>query len=143
MGQLNLIAFADSESNYHVQTSWQTERVGSRQLMPSKMPDWSDQLQEIGFERTKKADGTVCHCYQAMQRRNSFWTLITVKQVGRPHPDAWQVTYARSEIQVGLWKIHESVKNLEVVVYTKSSHMLNKIKTEMQRKPDLLRRISN
>ena len=107
------------------------------------MSNWSEQLQSIGFEKTKKADGSVSHCYEAAHRRSSFWTQITVKKVGRPNPDSWQVTYARSEIQIGLWKIHEAVKNLEVVVYTNSSHMLDKIKIEIKRQPDLLRRISN
>ena len=60
------------------------------------MSDWSEQLQIIGFEKTKKADGSVSHCYEAAHRRSSFWTQITVKQVGRPNPDSWQVTYARS-----------------------------------------------
>ena len=82
------------------------------------MHNWSEQLQGIGFEKTKQADGTVSHCYQAAHRRSSFWTQITVKQVGRPNPDSWQVTYARSEIQIGLWKIHKVVKSMEVIVHT-------------------------
>ena len=107
------------------------------------MSDWSEQLQMIGFEKTKKADGSVSHCYEATHRRSSFWTQITVKQVGRPNPDSWQVTYARSEIQIGLWKIHKVVKSMEVIVHTNCSLMLDDIQAKMRRKPDFLDKISN
>ena len=107
------------------------------------MSNWSEQLQSIGFEKTKKADGSVSHCYEAAHRRSSFWTQITVKQVGRPNPDSWQVTYARSEIQIGIWKIHNVVKNIEVFVHKNSSSMLDDIKEKMRRKPDFFHKISN
>ena len=107
------------------------------------MSNWSEQLQSIGFEKTKKADGSVSHCYEAAHRRSSFWTQITVKQVGRPNPDSWQVTYARSEIQIGLLKIHKVVKSIEVVVHTNYSSMLGEIQEKMRRKPDFLDKISN
>ena len=107
------------------------------------MSNWSEQLQSIGFEKTKKADGSVSHCYEAAHRRSSFWTQITVKQVGRPNPDSWQVTYARSEIQIGLWKIHKVVKTMEVVVHTNYSSMLDCIQAKIRRKPDFLDKISN
>ena len=107
------------------------------------MSNWSEQLQSIGFEKTKKADGSVSHCYEAAHRRSSFWTQITVKQVGRPNPDSWQVTYARSEIQIGLLKIHKVVKSMEVIVYTNCSSMLGDIQEKMRRKPDFLDKISN
>ena len=107
------------------------------------MHNWSEQLQGIGFEKTKQADGTVSHCYQAAHRRSSFWTQITVKQVGRPNPDSWQVTYARSEIQIGIWKIHNVVKNMEVIVHKNSNSMLHDIKEKIRRKPDFLHKISN
>ena len=107
------------------------------------MSNWSEQLQSIGFEKTKKADGSVSHCYEAAHRRSSFWTQITVKQVGRPNPDSWQVTYARSEIQIGLLKIHKVVKSMEVVVHTNYSSMLGEIQEKMRRKPDFLDKISN
>ena len=107
------------------------------------MSNWSEQLQNIGFEKTKQADGSVSHCYQAAHRRSSFWTQITVKQVGRPNPDSWQVTYARSEIQIGLWKIHKVVKSMEVIVHTNWSSMLEEIQAKIRRKPDFLEKISN
>ena len=100
-------------------------------------------MQGIGFEKTKQADGTVSHCYQAAHRRSSFWTQITVKQVGRPNPDSWQVTYARSEIQIGLWKIHKVVKSMEVIVHTNYSSMLDDIQSKIRRKPNFLDKISN
>ena len=111
--------------------------------MSSTMHNWSEQLQGIGFEMTKQADGTLSHCYQAAHRRSSFWTQITVKQVGRPNPDSWQVTYARSEIQIGIWKIHNVVKNMEVIVHKNSNSMLHDIKEKIGRKPDFLHKISN
>ena len=107
------------------------------------MSNWSEQLQSIGFEKTKKADGSVSHCYEAAHRRSSFWTQITVKKVGRPNPDSWQVTYARSEIQIGLWKIHKVVKSMEVIVHTNYSSMLDDIQSKIRRKPDFLDKISN
>ena len=107
------------------------------------MSNWSEQLQSIGFEKAKKADGSVSHCYEAAHRRSSFWTQITVKQVGRPNPDSWQVTYARSEIQIGLWKIHKVVKSMEVIVHTNYSSMLDDIQAKIRRKPDFLDKISN
>ena len=107
------------------------------------MSNWSEQLQSIGFEKTKKADGSVSHCYEAAHRRSSFWTQITVKKVGRPNPDSWQVTYARSEIQIGLWKIHEVVKIMEVIVHTNYSSMLKDIQSKIRRKPNFLDKISN
>ena len=107
------------------------------------MSNWSEQLQNIGFEKTKKADGTVSYCYKAAHRRSSFWTQITVKQVDRPNPSSWQVTYARSEIHIGIWKIHNAVSNIKVIVYSNSSSMLDEIKAKMQCKPNFLLKISN
>ena len=91
------------------------------------MSNWSEQLQDIGFEKTKQADGAVSFHYQASHRRASFWTQITVKQVGRPSPDSWQVTYSRAELQIGIWKIHNAVKNMDVIVYTNDGAMINDI----------------
>ena len=111
--------------------------------MTQKANYWSALLHEIGFQKVKKNDGAITHHYQASDRRSSFWTQITVRQVGRPNPDSWQVTFARIENQVGLLKIHNIVKNIDVVVYTSCSTMLAKIKKEMARKPGFLRKISN
>ena len=107
------------------------------------MSNWSEQLLSIGFEKTKKADGTECYCYEAAHRRRSFWTRITVKQIDRPNPSSWQATYARSEIQIGIWNIHSVVRNIDVIVYANCSSMLDDIKVNMQRKPNFLLKISN
>ena len=107
------------------------------------MPDWSEHLQNIGFEKKRQADGAVSHCYQAEHRRSSYWTQITVKEVGRPNPDSWQVTYSRAEILIGIWKIHNAVKKIDVIVYTSSKTMLKDIKQKMLRKPSFLQGISN
>ena len=111
--------------------------------MTQKANDWSAQLQEIGFQKVKKLDGAITLYYQAADRCSSFWTQITVKQVGRPNPDAWQVTFARTENRVGLLKVHDVVKNIDVVVYTSCSTMLTKIKRELARTPGFLRKISS
>ena len=111
--------------------------------MTQKANDWSAQLQEIGFQKVKKVDGAITYNYQAADRCSSFWTQITVKQVGRPNPDSWQVTFARSENQVGLLKIYNVVKKIDVVVYTSCSTMLAKINKEMALTPGFLRKISN
>ena len=107
------------------------------------MSAWSEHLQDIGFEKTKQADGAVIHCYRAAHRRSSYWTQITVKEVGRPNPDSWQVTYSRAELLIGIWKIHNAVKKIDVIVYTSSKTMLQDIKQEMLRKPGFLQAISN
>ena len=111
--------------------------------MTQKANDWSAQLQEIGFQKVKKLDGATTYHYQAADRRSSFWSQITVRQVGRPSPDSWQVTFARIESQVGFLKIHNVVKNIDVVLYMSCSKMLVKIKKELSRAPGFLRKISN
>ena len=111
--------------------------------MTQKLNDWSVRLQEIGFQKVKKVDGAITHHYQAADRRSSFWTQITVRQVGRPNPDSWQVTFARIENQVGFLKIHNLVKKIDVVVYTSCSTMLTKINKELARTPGFLQKISN
>ena len=126
-----------------VQTRHHNQRSRSLQLMTQKVNDWSAQLQEIGFQKVKKVDGAITHHYQAADRRSSFWTQITVRQVGRPNPDSWQVTFARIENQVGFLKIHNLVKKIDVVVYTSCSTMLTKINKELARTPGFLQKISN
>ena len=107
------------------------------------MSSWHDQLLKIGFQKVKSADGAVRYCYEAANRRSSFWTKITVKEVGRPSPDSWQITYARSEIQVGLWKIHSVVNAVDVVVHNNSQKMVEEIREKIKIKPDFLQRISS
>ena len=105
--------------------------------------EWSIQLEELGFEEHKKTDGSVSYKFCAKNRRQVFWTQITVKQVGKPIPDSWQVTYSRSEVQIGLWKAHDITKNIEVRVHTSQSKMLEEINLQMKIQPSLLGKISN
>ena len=107
------------------------------------MSSWHDQLLKIGFQQIKSADGAVRYCYEAANRRTCFWTQITVKEVGRPVPDSWQVTYARSEIQVGLWKIHSVVNAVDVVVHNNAQKMAEDISDRIKIKPRFLQRISS
>ena len=120
-----------------------TPRTKIIMLELQAMSSWHDQLLEIGFQKIKSADGAVRYCYEATNRRTSFWTQITVKQVGRPSPDSWQITYARSEIQVGLWKIHSVVNAVDVVVHNNSQKMMEDIGEKIKIKPDFLQRISS
>ena len=107
------------------------------------MTQWSEQLNELGFEKYKKADGSVSFKYFSNDRRHKFWTQITVKQVGKPSPDSWQVTYTRSEIQIGFWKAHDITKSIEVRVHNSSSKLIEEINEQMSVKPSLLTKISN
>ena len=120
-----------------------TPRTKIIMLELQAMSSWHDQRLEIGFQKIKSADGAVRYCYEATNRRTSFWTQITVKQVGRPSPDSWQITYARSEIQVGLWKIHSVVNAVDVVVHNNSQKMMEDISEKIKVKPDFLQRISS
>ena len=120
-----------------------TPRTKIIMLELQAMSSWHDQLLEIGFQKIKSTDGAVRYCYEATNRRTSFWTQITVKQVGRPSPDSWQITYARSEIQVGLWKIHSVVNAVDVVVHNNSQKMMEDIGEKIKIKPDFLQRISS
>ena len=95
------------------------------------MTQWSEQLEELGFEKYKKADGSVSFKYFSNDRRHVFWTQITVKQVGKPSPDAWQVTYTRSEIQIGFWKAHDITKSIEVRVHNSSAKLIEEINQQM------------
>ena len=70
------------------------------------MADWRQQLLELKFQKEKKDDGSITYTLIPGHRRNSYWTKITVKQVGSPSPDAWQVTCARTEIQVAVSYTH-------------------------------------
>ena len=120
-----------------------TPRTKILSIEPHTMSDWSDQLLKIGFQKIETSDGAVRYCYEAADRRASFWTEITVKQVGRPQPDSWQVTYARSELQVGFWKLHSVVKDIDVIVYKISEKMVEAIKQQISIKPTFLQRITN
>lgn len=102
------------------------------------MTQWSEQLKNLGFEECKKTDGSVLFKYFSNDRRHVFWTQITVKQVGKPLPDAWQVTYTRSEVQVGIWNVHDITKSIEVRVHNSASKMLEEVNQQMSVETNLL-----
>ena len=91
------------------------------------MGDWSQQLLELDFQKETKEDGSTSYTLITGHRRDYYWTKITVKQVGSPTPDAWQVTCARSEIRIGLWKIHNTTQDISVVVHTSAQKMIEDI----------------
>ena len=107
------------------------------------MSDWSQQLLELNFQKEKKDDGSSSYTLTPGHRRNSYWTKITVKQIGSPTPDAWQVTCARSEIRIGLWKIHNTTQDISVVVHTSAQKMIEDINYQKSLKPSFLSKISN
>ena len=107
------------------------------------MADWRQQLLDLQFQKEKKDDGSTTYTLIPGHRRDSYWTKITVKQVGSPSPDAWQVTCARSEIQVGIWKIHDATQDISVVVHTSPQKMIEDITYQKSLKPSFLSKISN
>ena len=107
------------------------------------MADWRQQLLDLQFQKEKKDDGSITYTLIPGHRRDSYWTKITVKQVGSPSPDAWQVTCARSEIQVGIWKIHDATQDISVVVHTSPQKMIEDITYQKSLKPSFLSKISN
>ena len=107
------------------------------------MGDWSQQLLKLNFQKEKKEDGSTSYTLITGHRREYYWTKITVKQVGSPTPDAWQVTCARSEIRIGLWKIHNTTQDISVVVHTSAQKMIEDINYQTSLKPSFLSKISN
>ena len=107
------------------------------------MADWNQQRLSLDFTKEKDNDGSIVYTLNSGHRRQVYWTRITVKQVGRPSPDAWQVTYSRSEIQIGLWKIHNATKDIKVTVHTSPAKLIEDIANQKKRKPSFLARISN
>ena len=109
----------------------------------TNMGDWSQQLLELDFQKETKEDGSTSYTLITGHRRDYYWTKITVKQVGSPTPDAWQVTCARSEIRIGLWKIHNTTQDISVVVHTSAQKMIEDINYQTSLKPSFLSKISN
>ena len=107
------------------------------------MTDWHQKLLDLKFQQEKKTDGSSSYVLMTNHRRNTYWTKITVKRVGTPTPDAWQVTCARSEIQVGLWKIHDTIQDISVVVHTSAEKMIEDIIYQKSLKPSFWSKISN
>ena len=107
------------------------------QVILVTMQALDDQLKDLGFDRQKKEDGSVKYFLYPGVANQVFWTQITVTPVG----DAWQVTYSRSENQVGLWKIYSVVTKIEVHVISKMKVMVSEISEQKARTPGFLRRL--
>ena len=101
------------------------------------MQDLDHQLKDLGFDKEKKEDGSVKYFLFPGDSNKVLWTQISVTPVG----DAWQVTYARSENQVGLWKVYSVVTKIEVRVISKIKVMIAEIMDEKSKTPDFLRRL--
>ncbi|BEV35945.1 hypothetical protein CREGCYN_07570 [Synechococcus sp. M16CYN] len=99
--------------------------------------DLDSRLEELGFCKKEGKDGSIKYFLYLNDESKFFWTQITVT----PVKDAWQVTYSRSEKQVGLWKIHSVVKKIDVHVISKIETMIEEISEQKVKTPDLLRRI--
>lgn len=103
------------------------------------MQELDRQLKDLGFEKEKKEDGSIKYFLFPGACNEVFWTQITITPVG----DAWQVTYARSENQVGLWKVYSVVTKIEVHVINKINSMIEEIMVQKSRTPGFLRRLCN
>jgi len=103
------------------------------------MQDLDHQLKDLGFDKEKKEDGSIKYFLFPGDGNKVFWTQITVTPVG----DSWQVTYARSENQVGLWKMYSVVTKIEVHVINKINNMISEITVQKARTPGFLRRLCN
>jgi hypothetical protein len=103
------------------------------------MQDLDRQLKDLGFDKEKKEDGSIKYFLFPGDGNKVFWTQITVTPVG----DSWQVTYARSENQVGLWKMYSVVTKIEVHVINKINNMISEIMVQKARTPGFLRRLCN
>tara|TARA_B100002052_G_C15781947_1_gene551988 strand:- start:341 stop:652 length:312 start_codon:yes stop_codon:yes gene_type:complete len=101
------------------------------------MQDLDRSLKELGFLKKNKADGSQIFLLFPGRQNKAFWTQISVKSVG----DAWQVTYSRSESQVGIWRAHKIVKKIEVHVHSSLEKLISEISEQKAKTPDLLRRL--
>ena len=100
------------------------------------MTNWSSRLQQLGFAKEKEEDGSERYRFFPGKSTNSFWTQILVI----PIDYCWQVTYSRSEVQVGLWNTHSVVKKIDVNVHFSPIRMIEEIVDEKNKKPGLFRR---
>ena len=101
-----------------------------------EMTTWSNQLHELGFTKEKDTDGSERYRLFPGGSTSSFWTQILVI----PIDDCWQVTYSRSEVQVGLWETYDIVKKINVNVHFSPIRMIEEIFSEKNKKPGLFRR---
>ena len=80
------------------------------------MTTWSNQLLQLGFLKEKETDGSERYRLFLGESMTSFWTQIHVI----PIDECWQVTYSRSEVQVGLWKTYNIKGQLKTKGYYKN-----------------------
>ena len=102
------------------------------------MSNWCDQLYALGFNKEKKEDGSARYRLESCNANKSLWTQIVVIPVDY----CWQVTYSRSEIQVGIWKEHSIVKKINVCVHSSPLKMIEEINEEKEKKTSFLRKYS-
>ena len=100
------------------------------------MTTWLNRLHQLGFTKEKETDGSERYRLISGKSTTSFWTQILVVRID----DCWQVTYSRSEVQVGLWKTHHIVKKIDVNVHFSSIRMIEEIIIENNQKPGFFRR---
>ena len=100
------------------------------------MTSWSIQLQQLGFSKEEGKDGSERYVFSPGVSATSLWTQILVNSID----SCWQVTYSRSESQVGFWQTYMIVTNIEVNVHSSSIKLLQEITSEIDKKPGFLRR---
>ena len=89
----------------------------------------------LGFSKEKGTDGSERYYFIPDISAASFWTLILVK----PIDCCWQVTYTRSEDQVGFFSTHSIVTKIEVNVHSSFNRMISEVILEKEKKPGLFR----
>ena len=100
------------------------------------MTIWSNQLLQLGFLKEKETDGSERYRLFLGECTTSFWTQIHVI----PIDECWQVTYSRSEVQVGLWKMYNVVRKIDVNVHFSPTKMIEEIFSQKRKKPGFFRR---
>ena len=100
------------------------------------MTSWSIQLQQLGFSKKEAKDGSERYIFSPGVSATSLWTQILVNSID----SCWQVTYSRSESQVGFWQTYLIVTNIIVNVHSSPIKLLHEIISEIDKKPGFLRR---
>ena len=107
-------------------------------LISIEMTNWSTHLHQLGFCKVEGRDGSERYYCIPGSSPTSFWTQILVN----PIDSCWQVTYSRSEAQVGFWETHSIVTKIEVNFHCSSSRMIKEITNEIDKQPGFLQRFS-
>ena len=102
------------------------------------MANWCNQLHELGFNKERKEDGSSRYLFESAIKSKSLWTQIMVV----PIDYCWQVTYSRSEIQVGIWNTYNIVKEINVCVHSSPNRMIEEIIQEKDKSPGFLRKFT-